>query len=127
AEVTTPRDGLKLWPPAYISEINALNGKLERLRMANPTELGLPHLQDAPLGRYLSLAERQTDELLTAHAQCKQSYDILLPHFVANSRPVAGLLRDEITAFLKIFDQLHEQPWLPCYRTIGQSFFRWLE
>ncbi|NOZ51915.1 MAG: hypothetical protein GXP08_02045 [Gammaproteobacteria bacterium] len=117
---------LQLCPPSYIAYIDATSGKFKQLIAAKPSDFGLDHAINLPLGTYISRPQRQDEKYINAEAHLFQAYDLLLPEYIASNKTVEQSVKVEALDFLARLEELGESPLLPYYESLGKHFFTWL-
>lgn len=115
----------QLYPPSWRVFIAADDGGVAQLEIVKPDDLGLPVPERQPFATHawpsswtLDEANRKREELLAA-------YDAAVPAWEAWERAGGPAPGQDADDFRARFLELVEPPYLPCYRALGPSFFRW--
>ncbi|AUX35236.1 MULTISPECIES: hypothetical protein [Sorangium] len=111
--------GLLIQAPRYIALVDAEAGAVKEVRLLpGGTADELPsQAVAAPSGAAESRARR---------AHLLAGYDVLMPEFAAGRTHLPPGAARVAAEFEPLFRQMAEQPLLPVYAELGQSFFRWL-
>ena len=117
---------LKLYAPSYIAYIEAATGKFKQLIAVKPSDFGLDHDINQPLGTYISRPQRQDEKYINAEAHLYQAYDSLLPEYMIGNKATEQSIKNEAQVFIKRFEELAEPPLVPYYKSLGKHFFTWL-
>jgi hypothetical protein len=126
AEIVEPRDGLKLWPPAYVAYLDAVTGKFEELKSVTPEDFGQKHPPDKVMGKYLTVPQRLDAAFLDKEVKWFQAYDVILPCFAARQ---FGLPEQVQAAkeFARLMPEILETPLMPYYKVVADEFFAWVQ
>ncbi|MDH5378314.1 MAG: hypothetical protein OEX00_08330 [Gammaproteobacteria bacterium] len=127
AEIVEPREGLKIWPPAYVGIVDAMSGMLEQIKTVSPENFSRNDDVTKPLGSYLTHPQRLEGGFLSSATRLYQSLDQLLPEFVNNHLELTEQAMEAVKMFKKEFDAISEKSLLPYYRHFGEDFFRWVD
>ncbi len=117
---------LKLCAPSYVAYIEATTGKFKQLIAVKPSDFGLDHEINQPLGTYISRPQRQDEKYINAEAHLYQAYDLLLPEYMVGSKVIEQSIKSEVQIFIARFEELAEPPLVPYYKSLGKHFFTWL-
>jgi hypothetical protein len=124
----TMKIGLRLMPPSYVAELDAVTGKPIRMWHVSPSDFGRADPEHQFLGRYDMLPDGRTPEQYhELRAKLLVVYDVLIPVFGDRPTQVPSEIREAAADFLVLFPQVIEQPLQPYYQVLGREFFAWLE
>jgi hypothetical protein len=124
AMIVRPREGLCLWPPAYVAMMSAATGRFDELKAVTARDFGQGHVMDQPLGNYITPADRLTDAFLTKQARLYQAYDQILPAYSQGKG--RGDVKQAADEFRALFAEITERPLFPYYQYIAKDFLSWL-
>jgi hypothetical protein len=121
--------GSQMWPPNKILRFEPVNGKLINETTVSPTNFGRADLMDKDLPEWkLRLKPDIIGDMFdNLTKRLFELYDVLFAAWAANpSSAGQGRLRNQARDFLRIFDQVSEEPLKPYYEALGHDWFGWL-
>ena len=121
--------GSQIWPPNKIIRFEPINGKIINETMVSPTDFGQADSTDKELPEWklrqkTNMTGNMFDNLVK---RLLELYNVLFAAWADNPSPAGqGRLQNQAQDFLRIFDQLAEEPLKPYYEALGRDWFGWL-
>ena len=118
----------QMWPPDKVGWLDPVTGKRIALTQVSPADFG----QTDPADEMMKIIQDKYpnikyDESEILRDRLLELYDILFTAWAANPSPAGqGRLQNQARDFLRIFDQLAEEPLKPYYEALGRDWFVWL-
>jgi len=123
----TPEEGLWLYPPDHMAELDAYSGQLLQMRAIVPADFDRTDAPDALLGQCDLLPNGRTGEQYRElRRRLLEAYNLLLPAYATGISRLANV-RQPARDFLELFPQVSEQPLEPYYQDLGRDFFTWVK
>jgi len=118
----------QMLPPSKVGWLDPVTGKRIALTKVSPADFGQTDSADEMMkiipDKYPNI---KYDESVILRDRLFELYDILFAAWAANPSPAGqGRLQNQARDFLRIFDQLAEEPLKPYYEALGRDWFGWL-
>ena len=121
-----PAPQQKIWPPSWRVWIDGTTGAISDLRRTTAREAGLQDIPDGtPFTAHVWPKNWTVDEVDHKRVHLLAAYDRVIATW--NRKTAAsGVNLPEVEQFKVAFQEITPPLLLPCYRTLGADFFRWL-
>ena len=118
----------QMWPPSKVGWLDPVTGKRIALTKVSPADFGQTDSTDEMLEiKPYKYPNINYDKSVILAERLFELYDILFAAWAANPSPASqGRLQNQARDFLRIFDQLAEEPLKPYYEALGRDWFGWL-
>ena len=119
-----------IYPPKFQAMIDYANGRLTGIHPIRAGEFPGAGAPDAPLGTHSldpSIKSLPATEFRARKMALHQAYDQVIPLFQRNPQAVAREQKAAVRRFATLFSLFAEKPMLPYYRTLGRTFFTWVD
>jgi len=124
---TFNQKGSWIWPPNEVVRFDPVSGKLTDKNTVTPDDFDQADPIDKKFKKSLSMPSDKVDEFNNLREHLFELYDVLFAAWAANPSPAGqGRLQNQARDFLRIFDQLAEEPLKPYYEALGRDWFGWL-
>lgn len=121
----TPVDGSaaqRVMPPRHVVYALAMTGAFVELAAIRPSDFGLDHAADEPLGEVTFAADR-----ISKRERFFDLLDQFLPMLAIGRLPGEPSAKKVTRDLRELFHELAEPPLLPYYRALGGRFLTFLE
>jgi len=119
--------GSWIWPPNKVAWLEPVSGDLIDEYSVAPDYFSQTDPIDKQFKKNLSIPSDRVDEFDDLKKHLYELYDVLFAAWATNpSSAGQGRLQNQARDFLRIFDQLAEEPLKPYYEALGRDWFGWL-
>jgi len=117
----------RIFPPQKVEWFDPTSGKLTAEAPVTPAYFGQKDDPDKPLKGLIKSPSMSIETHGKLRDRMFVLYDVLFPIWATNpaTSDQTGL-RSQASEFLKVFDQVCEQPLRPYYYSLGRDWFGWL-
>jgi len=118
----------QIWPPKKVGWLDPVTGKRIALTKVSPADFGQTDPADEMLEvKPYKYPNINSDTYVILAERLLELYDVLFAAWAASPSPAdQGRLQNQARDFLRIFDQLAEEPLKPYYESLGRDWFGWL-
>jgi len=120
-----PKEGRHFLAPQLLVTLDATTGEVDGRKKVTPRDLGVSQEPGAPIGVHVLAQGLTAEEYTKARVRLFELYDILAAAFVLGEDPRRNARR--AVEFRELFFRLSEKPLAIYYRSVGRTFFGWLE